>query len=81
MPKRAICPAKLAEASLVVWAVLLGIRFSRDRMPKDTGVLLIALTELDEKCADRHFLGIEPMQVPTLITFLARVAIPMDAHF
>ena len=79
MPKWAICPAELTEASLVIWTVLFGIRLSLHRMSKDTSVLLVALAKFDEKGADGHFFRVVTMQIPALIAFLAGASIPMNA--
>ena len=69
-----------AEATLVVWTRFFGIRLSLNRMPKHTSVLLVTLAKLDEECTDGHLLGIIPMQVATLVAFLASTSKPVNAH-
>ena len=81
MPKRAISSAKLAEASLIVRAVLFGIRLPLYGMPEDARILLIALAILDEEGANWHLLWVKPVQVAALISLLTRVPIPVNANF
>ena len=81
VPKRAISPTELAEASLIVRAVLFGVRLPLDGMPEDARILLIALAILDEESTNWHLLRVKPVQVSALISLLARVAIPVNANF
>ena len=80
MPKIALVSTLHAETALIIRAWLLSVRFSLDWMAKHACVLLVALTELDEKGADRHLLGIESVQVATLVAFLAGASEPVNAH-
>ena len=81
VPKRAFSPTKLAEASLIVRAVLFGVRLPLDGMPEDARILLIALAILDEESTNWHLFRVKPVQVSALISLLARVAIPVNANF
>lgn len=69
-----------AETTLVVRTRFFGIRLSLNRMPKHTGVLLVTLAKLYEECTDGHLFRIIPMQVATLVAFLASTAKPVNAH-
>ena len=81
VPKRAICPTKLAEATLIVRTVLFGIWLPLDGMPEDARILLIALAILDEESTNWHLFRVKPVQVSALISLLACVAIPVNANF
>ena len=61
VPKRTISPAKLAEASLIVRAMLFGVWLPLDRMPEDASILLIALAILDEEGTNWHLFRVKPV--------------------
>ena len=81
MPKRTISPSQFAEASFVVRTVFFGVRFPLNGVTEDARILLVTLPILDEEGADWHLFWIKSVQVATLVSLLACVPIPVNAHF
>ena len=84
MPKLTVITTNFAKAPLIIGALLLflataSIRFLR--MPVDTlSVLLVTVTILFEKLAYWYLIWIIHMQILAIISFLANILEPVNAH-